>query len=210
MLFAALAITAMAAAGCGSTSGPKENVGATATPETPGMNTGTPGSASPTGGVTDIERVGAVALRAVPDSTLVAMKSEESGKVWKVRVITADGIEHRMTIDAEKAKVTSGPEVKQEDAKQKAEDQKLVKAAKIDYVEAAQKMLSQYPGGRLTDLKLDMKNGAAFWEGNVVDEHDTKHMVRLNAETGELMATPSGSMSPASPGASMTPSPSQS
>jgi uncharacterized membrane protein YkoI len=214
MLFAVLAITAIAAVGCGGKSEPIENVAATATPgmSTSDMGTGTPGTASPTGGIADIERVGAVALRAVPDSTLVSMKAEDGGKAWRVLVVTADGVVHRMTVNAVSAKVTSGPEAKRENAKEKAELQKLIKKAKIDYVEAAQKILSDVPG-RITELRLQSDKGVAVWMAEVMDQHGTMHRVKLNAETGQLLATPSGTTSPSgsmSPGGSMSPSPSES
>jgi len=217
MLFAVLAITGMAAAGCGGTSEQIDRVAATATPEmsTPEMGTGTPG-ASPTGAAADVERVGTVALHAVPDSEVVSMNASDDEKSWYVWVASKDGEKHKMTIDSMSGKVTQGPEAQKSSDEEKSKTQELVKAAKIDYAEAAGKMLTEFPGGRLTKLKLTMENAETLWKGTVEDAQKAEHKVAVNAVTGEMVA-PTGTMSPGETGGesptetgTMMPSPTES
>ncbi|GGM77171.1 hypothetical protein GCM10010106_24540 [Thermopolyspora flexuosa] len=211
-LFAALALAALAT-GCGGGSQQLENVAAT---ETPGMDTASPGmtpGATPPGtespgtatpeGLADIERVGQAATEAVPGGTIIEMDAEEDGKVWDVTAVGEDGTAQAMKIDAETAKVTASPSPKPDVDKAKA--QELVEAAKIDYKQAAEKILGEVPGGRLTKLALETEeeSGKAVWTGEVTDEQGETREVTVDAETGDVMPapdqTPGGEESPTSP-----------
>ena len=195
-LFAVLAIAALAT-GCGGGSEQLENVAATETPgmgtESPGMTSPgmeSPGTASP-GGLADIERVGRAAMEAVPGGTIIELDADDEGKMWDVTVAAEDGAVQTMKIDAESAKVTSSPTPKRDGDKEKARE--LVQAAKIDYAQAAEKMLGEVPGGRITMLELETADGGAVWKGEVTDEQGEKREMRVNAETGEVEPTPGGS-----------------
>lgn len=211
MLFAMLAVAGMAATGCGSTSDQMDNVAATATPgmTSPG-GTEAPGMVGPTG-VEAIQRVGAVALGAVPDSKIVSMKSENDGKKWEVVTASKDGEKHQMTIDPQSRKVTKGPEAEKSSSQEKSQTQQLLKAAKVDYKEAADKMLGAFPGSSLKKLKLTKGDSRTVWKGTVEDADKTEHKVLVNAATGALIGGPGGTMSPGeSPTGTMMPSPTQS
>ena len=220
-LFAALALAALAT-GCGGGSQQLENVAATETPgldtASPGLTpeptaTGTesPGTATPEG-LADIERVGQAATEAVPGGTIIAMDADDDGKVWDVTVAGEDGTAQAMKIDAETAKVTASPSPKPDVDKAKA--QELVEAAKIDYKQAAEKILGEVPGGRLTKLELETEedSGKAVWKGEVADEQGETREVAVDAETGDVMPapgeTPGGEESPeATPEETMEPGP---
>ncbi|MEV5407387.1 PepSY domain-containing protein [Thermopolyspora sp. NPDC052614] len=198
-MFAVLALAALAT-GCGGGSEKLENVAAT---ETPGMGTTSPGMTPPgmqspghegtatPGSVADIKRVGEAALKAVPNGTIVKMDAADQGKMWDVTVAGEDGALQSMKIDAQSGQVKGSP--KPEEGGDKAKTQELVQKAKIDYAQAAEKMLSQAPGGHLTKLELDDADGKAVWKGEVADEQGEKREMRVDAETGEVMSTPGAS-----------------
>ncbi len=208
-MFAVLALAALAT-GCGGGSEKLENVAAT---ETPGMGTESPGMTSPgmespgmdatasPGSAADVERVGQAALKAVPDGTIVKMDADDEGKMWDVTVAGEDGALQSMKIDAQSGQVKESP--KPEDDGDKAKTQELVQKAKVDYAQAAEKMLGQAPGGRLTMLELDDADGTAVWKGEVTDEQGEKREMRVDAETGEVVPmpgeSPGGEESPGGP-----------
>lgn len=216
-LFAALALAALAT-GCGGGSEQLENVAATETPgtgtEMPGTSPGmeSPGTQSPSGAA-DVERVGRAAMEAVPGGTIIAMEADDEGKMWDVTVVAEDGTTQTMKIDAESAKVTSSPTPKPDGDKEKARE--LVQAAKVDYAQAAEKMLGEVPGGRITKLELETADGGAVWKGEVTDEQGEKRELRVDAESGEVQPSPGeespGGESPGEPEATpeetMEPSP---
>jgi uncharacterized membrane protein YkoI len=164
--------------------------------ESPGME----GTASP-GSAADIERVGQAALKAVPNGTIVKMDADDVGKMWDVTVAGEDGALQSMKIDAQSGQVKESP--KPEEDGDKAKTQELVQKAKVDYAQAAEKMLGQAPGGRLTMLELDDADGTALWKGEVIDEQGEKREMRVDAETGEVVPmpgeSPGGEESPGGP-----------
>jgi uncharacterized membrane protein YkoI len=194
-LFAVLAIAALAT-GCGGGSEQLENVAATETPgmgtESPGMTspgTESPGTATP-GGVADVEKVGQAAVKAVPNGTVIKMDADDEGKVWDVTVLDEDGELQLVKIDAQSGKVTAPPTAAQEG--DKAEAKQLAEGAKIDYAEAAEKILADTPGGRLTMLELAKEDDKVVWKGEVTDEQGEEREVRVDAQSGEVVPTPGG------------------
>ena len=165
---------------------------------TPGH--GVPGHGDALSGLADIERVGQAATEAVPGGTIIEMDADDDGKVWDVTVAGEDGTAQAMKIDAETAKVTASPSPKPD--VDKAKTQELVAAAKIDYAQAAEKILGEVPGGRLTKLELETEedSGKAVWKGEVTDEQGETREVAVDAETGDVMPapgeTPGGEESP--------------
>jgi uncharacterized membrane protein YkoI len=152
--------------------------------DTPMSPSGSP-SAS---GMEELKQAGQAALKAVPGSTLTSIESEENDKLWEVQVVDADGTEHEL--DVESGKVVSGPSAEDDDTEEKAEYQERVKAAKLDYLQAAQKVAGAVPEGRITELNLDTHNGKTVWEADVITANGTKQGVTVDAADGTTTKDP--------------------
>lgn len=199
----ALALGAMlATTGCGSGAQPppaaaSAAVAPAAAPATTGPQTtqapgepedsGSPAAPGGTAGTEDLRQAGEAALKAVPDSTLISIESEENGRLWEVQVVAADGTEHELDVEAGTGKVIGKPRVEAEDAGDKAEHKRRVEEAKIGYLQAAEKIEAQVPGGRITELSLDGHNGKTVWKGDVVDSSRTKRFIMIDAGDGKIL-----------------------
>ncbi|MFD8526762.1 PepSY domain-containing protein [Streptosporangium canum] len=197
----ALALGAMlATTGCGGGAQPPPAaapvaaapVTATTGPQTtraPGEpeDSGSPAAPGGTVGTEDLRRAGEAALRAVPDSKLISIESEENGRLWEVQVVAADGTEHKLDVEAGTGKVIGKPRVEAEDAGDKAKHKRRVEEAKIGYLQAAEKIEAQVPGGRITELSLNGHNGKTVWEGDVIDSSRTKRFIMIDAGDGKIL-----------------------
>lgn len=132
----------------------------------------------------DLDAAGAAALKAVPDSTLISIETEGNG--WEVQTVTSDGTEHELLVSADGSSIIRN-DTKQEDAEDKAKHQERVKAAKLDYRQAAQKMRSAVPNAQITELNLDTWRGTTVWEGDMYTSDGTKHSVKIDAASGEVL-----------------------
>ncbi|MEU4226462.1 PepSY domain-containing protein [Nonomuraea sp. NPDC026600] len=137
-------------------------------------------------GVKKLEEVGQAALKAVPGSTLVSMETEENGSLWEVRVVDAKGTEHQMDVESGTAKVVSGPSAEDDGSKDKAKDLDRIKAAKLDYRQAADKIATAVPGGRITELNLDSHRDKIVWEVEVVASDGNKQNMTVDAIDGKV------------------------
>ncbi|MEU7857111.1 PepSY domain-containing protein [Nonomuraea sp. NPDC049141] len=137
-------------------------------------------------GVKKLEEVAQAALKAVPGSTLVSMEAEENGGLWEVRVVDAKGTEHQMDIGAGTAKVVSGPSAEDDDSADKTEYLDRIKAAKLDYQQAAGKIATAVPGGRITELNLDSHQDKIVWEVDVVTSDGKKQNMTVDAIDGTV------------------------
>ncbi|MFG1965141.1 PepSY domain-containing protein [Nonomuraea sp. NPDC049028] len=134
-----------------------------------------------------LEEVGQAAMKAVPGSTLVSMETEENGGLWEVQVVDDKGVEHQMDVESDKAKVVSGPRAEDdENAGDKARYLDRVKAAKIDYAQAAAKILAAVPGGRITEINLDSHRDKIVWEVDVVPPNGSKQDMTVDATDGTV------------------------
>ncbi|WP_430333616.1 PepSY domain-containing protein [Rhodococcus sp. ACT016] len=60
--------------------------------------------------------------------------------------------------------------------------------ANLDYTAAAGIVLTEVPGGRITDLKLVVEKGGTYvWEADVVDASETRRAVDVDAVTGRIL-----------------------
>ncbi|MBT2227585.1 PepSY domain-containing protein [Nonomuraea sp. NEAU-A123] len=137
-------------------------------------------------GMKKLEEVGQAALKAVPGSTLVSMESEENGSLWEVRVVDAKGTEHQMDIKSDPAKVVSGPSAQDDDSDDQAEYLGQIKATKLDYQQAADKIAKAVPGGRITELNLDSHRDKIVWEVDVVTSDGNKQNMMVDATDGTV------------------------
>ncbi|GAA3657991.1 hypothetical protein GCM10022224_021560 [Nonomuraea antimicrobica] len=187
------------ATGCGTAAREAERLSEQSSP-TLGSPTATTEPASPTGSPTGspgtvslehLKQAAQAAIAAVPGSKLVAIESEENGRWWEAHVVGEDGTEHKM--DIENGKVVRGPTTEEEDAAAKAKRKEELAAAKVDYVQAADKLVAAVPEGRIAELRLGTEHGKTVWEGELVTPDGTKHEATVDAATGEVVK---GSPSP--------------
>lgn len=153
-------------------------------------SSGTSEQAEPSASSADNQHLlaaGETAQDAVTDSTVVSIETDNFDTQWEVEVVTSDGTKHEAKVSAEGTEVTSGPDEKSDDADDKTEHRELVDAAALDYRAAVDKVTQAVPG-RITELELDTDNGATVWEADVVDSGDTKHEVKIDAGSGEVVA----------------------
>ncbi|SEG83100.1 Peptidase propeptide and YPEB domain-containing protein [Nonomuraea solani] len=173
------------AGGCGTVAREMERLAVWSSP-TPGTPSATspPGSATASPGPADLKAAAQAALAAVPGSRLISIETEENGTLWEVQVVGRDGTEHEMDVQA--GKVVRGPATEGEDAADKAKHRERVAAAKLDYAQAADKILAAVPEGRITELNLDGEAGRTVWESDVVTSNGVKREVAIDAATGTV------------------------
>ncbi|MFI7612915.1 PepSY domain-containing protein [Nonomuraea terrae] len=138
-------------------------------------------------GAADVKQAGEIARRAVPGSTVMAMETEENGRRWEVQLAGRDGAEHQ--VDVESGQVVSGPVAEDGDPEDKAQHLRLLRAAKLDYAQAADKVMATVPEGRITELSLDFEQNKAVWESDVVTPDGAAHDVAIDAATGAVIRT---------------------
>ncbi len=145
-------------------------------------------SAAPESGGTTLVKAGQTALAQVSGSTLISIETERNGAAWEVQLVTSDGTEQELELSADGTQVVAGPVTKNEDVADKTKHLDRVNAAKLDYAQAAQKMLSAVPNGTITELNLDSEQGTTVWEADVMDESNVKHSVQIDAASGEVLS----------------------
>jgi uncharacterized membrane protein YkoI len=185
-------VAALALTGCSAND--DDAVGASATDSasasdsaSTGASSGTASDAATTGASSGaLAAAGRTALGAVGSGTVVSVEQEAGGSSWEVLVASDDGTEHEVHTDATGQDVTAGPTADDSDADDRAENTAFVDAARIDYRKAAS-VLVDTVAGDVTELGLDDHAGTVVWEGDVVDSAGTKHSIRIDAGTGDLV-----------------------
>ena len=130
---------------------------------------------------------GALALEQVENATVISIETERDGAEWEVQVVTPDGVEHEVRTSGDGTKLVGQPTTDDDDADDRAKHKARVKAAKIDFQQAAQAMTAAVDGN-LTELNLDDHNGTTVWEGDVVDDSGTKHEIKIDAGSGKVIS----------------------
>ena len=133
-------------------------------------------------------KAGRTALAQISGSTLISIETERNGAAWEVQLVTADGTEQEMELSADGTEVVTPAVTKNEDVADKNKHLDRLKASKLNYEEAVQKILSAVPNGNITELNLDSEQGATVWEADVVDESNVKHSVQIDAASGEVLS----------------------
>lgn len=95
-------------------------------------------------------------------------------------------------MSADGATVLGTPRIEEEDEADRAKYRDRVQAATLDYNAATAVLLTEVPGGAVTELDLDSANGTTVWEADVIDESGTKHEVTVDAATGTVLANTTG------------------
>ncbi|WP_113834024.1 PepSY domain-containing protein [Blastococcus sp. TF02-09] len=195
------AIIALTAAGCGDDSSTTDSAGqsesssstnssapsTTASGSATSSNSPSSSSSAAGGPSVSLEDAGAAALQAVPDSTVTTIETERGGTIWEVQVVTSDGTEQQVDVDAETGDVVDGPTAETDSDADKAKHRDRVAAAELDYRAAAEIMRTTVPGAQITELDLDSEAGRTVWEADLVEANNTKHEVTIDAASGEVL-----------------------
>src|SRR5688500_644134 len=99
-----------------------------------------------------LEEAADVAVKAVDDSSLLAIETAPGRTIWEATVVTGDGTEHEMLIAMSDGSLVDGPTRKVDDAEDKAENRARVAAAELDHQEAARAISHVVGGARLMEL----------------------------------------------------------
>lgn len=126
------------------------------------------------------EHAGRTALAAVPGSSLVSIEENSDGS-WVVDLINADGVAVEVGISPDGDRVIAGPSVT-------GDPTPGTDVAKLDYTAATGVVLTEVPGGRITDLQLVVEKGGTYvWEADVVDASGARRAVDVDAVSGRVL-----------------------
>jgi len=184
-------VGALALTGCSSDDDDRDDVAAPAAsaPAASAPSVASDGSSSAaaaTAGNDALPTAAATARKAVGSGTVTAIEQEAGGTSWEVLVVTADGREQEVHVDADGRRTTAGPTKETSDADDVAEAKRFVGAADLSVAQAAS-ALTKTVSGTVTELGLDDHAGAVVWEGDVRDASGTKHSIRIDAGSGEVV-----------------------
>ncbi|WP_420368083.1 PepSY domain-containing protein [Curtobacterium sp. L1-20] len=147
---------------------------------------GASGSSADTGSNDALLAAAATARKAVDASTVVSVEREQDGSAHEVLVVTADGAEHEVRTNAEGSAVDGSPRTDRTDADDTAENTRFIDAADLDVSDAVA-AFEDLHAGTITELGLDDHLGKVVWEGDVRDASGTKHSVRIDAGSGDVV-----------------------
>lgn len=126
------------------------------------------------------------ARKAVGSGVVISVEQEQNGSAYEVLIVTDDGTEHEVHTNAEGTSVSGSPRAETSDADDRAENDRFVAAADLDVSDAAGKFEDLH-AGTITELGLDDHLGKVVWEGDVRDPSGTKHSVRIDAGSGDVV-----------------------
>lgn len=192
--FAALPIVAaLALTGCASDDSDDDNgsagsgsVGSSAT-DSAGTGTGSSSSGSASAGSNKALLAAVATARGeVGSGTVISVEQEQGASAYEVLVVTKDGTEHEVHTNADGSAVAGTPQTEAADADDKAEHERFVAAADLS-VKQAVDAFQDLHAGTVTELGLDDHVGTVVWEGDVLDSSGTKHSVRIDAGSGDVV-----------------------
>ncbi|PZE33965.1 metallopeptidase [Curtobacterium sp. MCSS17_006] len=192
--FAALPIVAaLALTGCASDDSDDDtgsagsgSVGSSAT-DSAGTGTGSSSSGSASAGSNKALLAAVATARGeVGSGTVISVEQEQGASAYEVLVVTKDGTEHEVHTNADGSAVAGTPQTEAADADDKAEHERFVAAADLS-VKQAVDALQDLHAGTVTELGLDDHVGTVVWEGDVLDSSGTKHSVRIDAGSGDVV-----------------------
>ncbi|MCS6565896.1 PepSY domain-containing protein [Curtobacterium flaccumfaciens pv. flaccumfaciens] len=192
--FAALPIVAaLALTGCASDDSDDDtgsagsgSVGSSAT-DSAGTGTGSSSSGSASAGSNKALLAAVATARGeVGSGTVISVEQEQGASAYEVLVVTKDGTEHEVHTNADGSAVAGTPQTEAADADDKAEHERFVAAADLS-VKQAVDAFQDLHAGTVTELGLDEHVGTVVWEGDVLDSSGTKHSVRIDAGSGDVV-----------------------
>ncbi|MCS0645487.1 PepSY domain-containing protein [Curtobacterium flaccumfaciens] len=193
-IVAALALTGCASddsdddtgsAGSGSVGSSATDSAGTGTGTGTGTGSSSSGSAS-SGSNKALLAAVATARGEVGSGTVISVEQEQGASAYEVLVVTKDGTEHEVHTDADGSAVAGTPQTEAADADDKAEHERFVAAADLS-VKQAVDAFQDLHAGTVTELGLDDHVGTVVWEGDVLDSSGTKHSVRIDAGSGDVV-----------------------
>ena len=126
------------------------------------------------------EHAGRTAIAAVPGSSLLSIEENSDGS-WVVQLINTDGVAIEVGVSPDGDRIIAGPSATGGQTPATGE-------AKLDYTAATGIILTEVPGGRITDLNLAVEKGGTYvWEADVVDASGTRRAVDVDAVTGSIL-----------------------
>lgn len=138
------------------------------------------------GGTASAEKAAAAAVNAVAGSTALSVQSENGGAIWGVQLADPDGTERLLEVDAS-GKALSEARVKDTGKEEKTRVKGIIKGAKVTFEEAARKVSSAVPQGKIAHMSLDRySNDLLVWDVDVVTSDGTWHEVKVDAKTGAV------------------------
>lgn len=195
--FAALPmVAALALTGCASDDSDDDtgSVGSS-TSDSSGTDSSGSGSGSSSAGASGAASAGsntallaavATARGEVGSGTVISVEQEQGASAYEVLVVTKDGTEHEVHTNADGTAVAGPPQTEAADADDTAEHERFVAAADLS-VKQAVDALQDLHAGTVTELGLDDHVGTVVWEGDVLDSSGTKHSVRIDAGSGDVV-----------------------
>lgn len=181
-------VGALALAGCSSDDDVAAPAASAPAASAPSVASDGSSSAAATAGNDALPTAAATARKAVGSGTVTAIEQEAGGTSWEVLVVTADGREQEVHVDADGRRTTAGPTKETSDADDVAEAKRFVGAADLSVAQAASALTKAVSGTvTVTELGLDDHAGAVVWEGDVLDASGTKHSIRIDAGSGEVV-----------------------
>ena len=150
-----------------------------------------PSSASPTPTPTatpgpTVQRIAAVAQRAVGAGTVVRVDDESDGAVRDVLVVLEDGTAQEVHLSAA-GRVLTGPSPATADADARSSNRALVAAASVSLAGAADRMVAAVPQGRITAIGLEEYQDRVVWRGDVTNADGVRQDVRIDAVNGSVL-----------------------
>jgi uncharacterized membrane protein YkoI len=130
---------------------------------------------------------GSVAVAAVPNGKLTLIRNEETGS-WRVLVATPDGTNQSMDVSSDGVTLMVGPTPANQSDADKAQTLGRVRAARVDYRAAAEKILATIAGASISELSLDDSNGTVVWQAVAWDSDIVERRVTIDAASGDVIA----------------------
>lgn len=127
---------------------------------------------------------GRLGTREVSAGSVSSIESEGNG--WEVHVVTANGKEQQLRIDATGKRVVSGPTEDPADAEDRAENQQYAQAD-LDYRDAVKAIEGEIADGVVKELSLDRDNGRTMWEADVTAGSEQRS-VQVDADNGDMIS----------------------
>ncbi|MEV6565433.1 PepSY domain-containing protein [Streptomyces kronopolitis] len=136
----------------------------------------------------------AAALKAVPGTvTALDLDSERSGPVWEADVLSKDGKQHEITLDAGTARVLN-QHTDRGDDDDRARERAALKDARTTAAQAARNAAAGQGDRTVTSVELDDDHGAkSVWEVGTVTKDGTERTLLVDPQSGKTSAAPQDS-----------------
>ena len=133
----------------------------------------------------DVETAAQTALGEV-DGTVFSVDGDPQG--WDVTVVTADGIENDVDLDAAATAVTLGPDQEADNDTDDAAETERLLGVSVDHLAAMEAALGGVQG-TVTGVDLSEDNGPAIWDVQLNEDTPDEVTVEIDAETGDVLRT---------------------